>query len=201
MNVSEFRPPKKVYDRSPFGRQWLQQARDSQESRDVFSAYFAGYIALVCSATQLMADSSTTGEIEKLHDDSWEREAIDRALKMRKREIAKFVTSDNGRKIVNSLKLREIPGDARSRIISTVGDSEFAEIAEKLDKFWSPARMSQLSPAEATEHAEACAYLLRRVRNRLFHGEKLNDPHGSDAELLERLNPLLFEITEILLVH
>ena len=29
----------------------------------------------------------------------------------------------------------------------------------------------------------------------------MNDPNGSDADLLERLNPVLFGVVEVLLVH
>ena len=168
---------------------------------DVFSAFFAGYIALICSATQLMADSSTTRNIQKRNDETWEREAIEQAFRLRAGEIAGLISSDKGKRIVNSLRLREIPGDSSSKIIGSVGDSTFAKATGALDAFWSPARTSHWSVDEVTEHADACAYLLRRVRNRLFHGEKMNDPHGSDADLLDKLNPLLFEITEILLVH
>ena len=201
MGMPQSRTIQNVHDRSFFGRQWLQKGRDAHAVGDVFSAFFSGYIALICSATQLMADSSTTKKIQNRNDESWEKEAIERSFRMRANEIAGLIESDEGKRIVNSLRLREIPGDSRSKIISTVGDPKFADVTEKLDAFWSPARMSQLSEKEATDHAEFCAYLLRRVRNRLFHGEKLNDPHGSDAELLDKLNPLLFEITEILLVH
>jgi hypothetical protein len=199
--MSQSRTIQNVYDRSYFGRQWLQRGRDSHVVGDVFSAFFAGYIALICSATQLMADSSTTKKIQKRNDETWEREAIEQAFRMRASEIAELIRSDKGTRIVNSLRLREIPGDSRSKIIGSVGDSTFAEATGNLDAFWSPARTSQWSDDEVIEHAEACAYLLRRVRNRLFHGEKMNDPHGSDADLLDKLNPLLFEITEIVLVH
>ena len=191
-----------VNDRSYFGRQWLDQAKSAYADGHVFSAFFSGYIALVCSATQMMADSSKSGRIQRNYDDdAWERKSIEESFTMRSRQIAEFVDSDLGKRITGQLRLREIPGEANSRIISTSGDQQFSKTVDLLNDFWSPVRMTPWNDASWEAHAKACAYLLRRVRNRLFHGEKLNDPNGSDAELLERLNPLLFGIVEIVLAH
>lgn len=191
-----------VRDRSAFGRQWLRQARDSFDRGDVFSAYFAGYIALVCSSIQLMADSSKSERILRGNqDEAWEQKSIDEALNMRAKQLAAFVDSDVGQRITNKLRLREIPGDNNSRIMSAPGDHHFEKVLGRLDEYWSPLKSKQWNESKRIEHAEACAYLLRKVRNRLFHGEKLNDPNGSDAELLEGLCPLLFEVVELVLAH
>jgi len=202
MNGSGGRAISQVGDRSAFGRQWLSQAKASFGQGDVFSAYFSGYIALVCSATQLMADSSKSGRITKENnDEAWEQKSIEEALIMRAQQLAAFVDSEAGRKIIDKLRLRAIPGDNDSRIISTVGDPHFRETVDRLNGCWSPLSSSSWTDSTRTAHAKACANLLRRVRNRLFHGEKLNDPSGSDAELLDGLSPLLFEIVEIVLAH
>ena len=202
MNSSGGRAISQVGDRSAFGRQWLSQAKASFERGDVFSAYFSGYIALVCSATQLMADSSKSGRITKENnDEAWEQKSIEEALIMRAQQLAAFVDSEAGRKIIDKLRLRAIPGDNDSRIISTVGDPHFRETVDRLNGCWSPLSSSSWTDSTRTAHAKACANLLRRVRNRLFHGEKLNDPSGSDAELLDGLSPLLFEVVEIVLAH
>lgn len=202
MNSSGGRVINQVEDRSAFGRQWLSQAKASFEEGHVFSAYFSGYIALVCSATQLMADSSKSGRITKENnDEAWEQKSIEEALTMRAQELAAFVDSEAGRTITEKLMLREIPGDNDSRIISSAGDPRFKETVSLLNKCWSPLSTKLWTDSKRTDHAIACANLLRRVRNRLFHGEKLNDPSGSDAELLERLSPLLFEVVEIVLAH
>jgi hypothetical protein len=191
-----------VQDRSAFGRQWLRQAKDSFDRGDVFSAYFAGYIALVCSSIQLMADSSKSDRILRGNqDEAWEQKSIDEALKMRAVPLADFVDSNDGQRITNKLRLREIHGDSNSRIMSATGDRQFANALGRLDEYWSPLKSKQWNESRRIEHAEACAYLLRKVRNRLFHGEKLNDPNGSDAELLEGLCPLLFEVVELVLAH
>ena len=190
------------HDRSYFGRQWLNRAKSAYEDGDVFSAFFSGYIALVCSATQMMADSSQSGRIQRSNeDDAWERNSIEESFTMMAREIAEFVDSDRGRKITIQLRLREIPGEANSRIISASGDPHFSKTVDLLNDRWSPVRTVPWNSSSFEAHAKACAHLLRRVRNRLFHGEKLNDPNGSDAELLEHINPLLFELVEIVLVH
>lgn len=202
MAASDKRVVASDHHRMYFGGQWLDQAKSAYAVGDVFSAFFSGYIALVCGATQLMADSSKSGRIQRSNDDeAWERKSIEESFTMRARQIAEFVDSDSGRKITGQLRLREIPGEANSRIISASGDQQFSETVNLLSDFWSPVRMMPWNDASSEEHAKACAYLLRRVRNRLFHGEKLNDPNGSDAELLLHLNPLLFEIVEIVLVH
>jgi hypothetical protein len=202
MGVNSNRVAVSVHDRSYFGRQWLDRAKIAYADGDVFSSFFSGYIALVGSATQMMADSSKSGRIQKSNDDdAWEWVSIEESFTIRARQIAEFVDSDLGRKITGRLRLREIPGESNSRIISTSGDQQFSKAVDLLNDFWSPVRMMSWDDSSLEVHAKACAYLFRRVRNRLFHGEKLNDPDGSDAELLERLNPLLFEIVEIVLVH
>lgn len=202
MENSGSRVVSRVGDRSAFGREWLRQAKASFERGDVFSAYFSGYIALVCSTTQLMADSSKSGRIQKENnDEAWEQKSIQEALNIRAQQLAVFVDSDVGQRITNKLRLRDIPGDSDSRIISTAGDQDFKEIIDCLNECWSPLSTKPWNDSSRIAHAKACGYLLRRVRNRLFHGEKLNDPNGSDAELLEGLNPFLFEIVEIVLAH
>ena len=202
MGINDGRVVVSVHDRSYFGRQWLDRAISAYKNGDVFSAFFAGYIALICSATQLIADSSKSGRIQRNNDDdAWERKSIEESLIMRSRQIAEFVDSDLGKKITDKLRLREVPGEVSSRIISTSGDQEFSKIVDLLNDLWSPLRLTPMKDSSREAHARACAYLMRRVRNRLFHGEKMNDPNGSDAELLERLNPLLFGIVEIVLVH
>ena len=191
-----------VHNRSYFGRQWLDRARSAHAVGDVFGAFFFGYIALVCSATQMMADSEKSGRIQRDNsDDTWESRSIEESFTMRAGQIAEFVDSDMGKKITAQLRLREIPGEANSRIVSTSGDPHFAKIVDLLNKSWSPVRSASWTDASAEAHARACAYLFRRVRNRLFHGEKVNDPNCSDAEFLNHLNPLLFGTVEIVLVH
>jgi hypothetical protein len=57
------------------------------------------------------------------------------------------------------------------------------------------------SKAEIKNQALYLGVIFRKIRNRLFHGGKMNDPHGTDADLLMRLNPILFGVVEVILIH
>jgi hypothetical protein len=187
-----------VQERTPFARQWLLSARKQQDSGEVFSAIFSAYIALVVCATQVLGDrgSGPNGE-----DENWEREAIEKAMNFKHKEIAAFLETDTGKRIKHAIWQREIPENENIRIIGPANDEELKQVAKNLSSYFCPLRTSQLNPNEKINQARDLSTLFRKVRNRLFHGGKINDPEGSDAELLNKLNPLLIEIVEMLQKH
>lgn len=188
----------KVYDRTPVAREWLDSARKQQNTGQVFSAFFSAYIALAVCATQIMGDS---GNGPNGDDENWEREAIEKAMNYKHKEIAAFLETDNGIRIKQAIWQREIPENKDIQIIGSVDDPVLQQAARNLTTFFKPLRNSPLNTKEKISQAQDLSILFRKVRNRLFHGRKMNDPDGTDAELLNKLNPLLIEIVEILQKH
>ena len=189
---------RKVYDRTPVAREWLDSARKQQNTGQVFSAFFSAYIALAVCATQIMGDS---GNGPKGDDENWEREAIEKAMNYKHKEIAALLETENGTRIKHAIWQREIPENENFRIIGPGDDEVLKQAAINLSSYFTPSRNSLLSPQEKINLAKDLSTLFRKVRNRLFHGGKMNDPEGSDAELLDKLNPLLIEVVEILQQH
>ena len=188
----------KVYDRTPVAREWLDSARKQQNTGQVFSAFFSAYIALAVCATQIMGDS---GNGPNGDDENWEREAIEKAMNYKHKEIAAFLETDNGIRIKQAIWQREIPENKDIQIIGSVDDPVLQQAARNLTTFFKPLRNSPLNTKDKISQAQDLSILFRKVRNRIFHGRKMNDPDGTDAELLNKLNPLLIEIVEILQKH
>ena len=188
----------KGYERTPFAREWLDSARKQQITGQVFSAYFSAYIALVVCATQIMGDN---GDGPKGNDEHWEKKAVRKAMKHKHKEIAAFLETDSGIRIKQAIWQREIPENKNNQIIGPENDAVLQQVAKNLSAFFRPLRISPLTPSEKINQAQDLSILFRKVRNRLFHGRKMNDPEGTDAELLNKLNPLLIEIVEILQKH
>ena len=188
----------KITDRTPIAREWLRNARKLQDAGQVFSAYFSAYIALVVCATQILGDS---GKVATGDDEHWEREAIEYVMNFKSAEIAAFLDTDNGVRIKQAVWLREIPENKNLRIIGHGNDTILQQAAKNLSAYFGPLRKSSLSPNEVLNQAQDLSTVFRKVRNRLFHGGKTYDPEGDDGELLNKLNPLLIEIVEILQKH
>ena len=188
-------------DRSSFAREWLEDARLQQEERRVFSAFFSGYIALVAASSQMAGDHGEFRKYETQLDELLERDSIEFALTTRSIEINKFIVSTDGVRATGSLRSREVPEGEEFKMIGSVNDSEFEKAKSFLYSLWSPLANSSKSKTDIENQAKYLGLVFRKVRNRLFHGGKMNDPHGSDADLLERLNPILFGVVEVLLVH
>ena len=188
-----------VQERTPFARQWLHSARKQQDSGEVFSAFFSAYIALAVCSTQIMGDSN--GKVPKGDDEKWEGQAIEAAMKIKNQEIAVFLDADTGKQIKVAILQREIPENENNKIIGPANDAELQLAAKNLAIYFSPLRSTSLGENERTDQARQLAIVFRKVRNKLFHGGKMNDPNGSDAEFLNKLNPLLIEIVEILQKH
>ena len=188
----------KVYDRTPIAREWLDSARKQQNTGQVFSAFFSAYIALVVCATQIMGDN---GDGPKGNDEHWEKKAVRKAMKHKHKEIAAFLETDSGKQIKQAIWQREIPENENIQIIGPENDPKLQLVAKNLSSYFRPLRNSPLNPTDQTNQARYLSILFRKVRNRLFHGRKMNDPEGTDAELLNKLNPLLIEVVEILQQH
>jgi hypothetical protein len=191
-----------VRDRSVFANEWLRSAKEKHSDGDVVGGFFAGYVSLVCSATQVVANHQLMGPRELSEDDDrWEGKAIELAFCEKRRDLMAYVISERGRAAVSNLSLREVPGQTSSRILNTSNDEVFRRVTDNLVQFWNPLRSRSWSDEDLRSHSADLAFLLRRIRNRLFHGEKMNDQHGDDADLLNRVNVVLFGIVEILLRH
>ena len=188
----------KVYDRTPIAREWLDSARKQQNTGQVFSAFFSAYIALAVCATQIMGDS---GNGPKGDDENWEKVAIEKAIDYKRTEIAAFLETDSGIRIKQAIWQREIPENKNIQIIGPENDQVLQRVAKNLSSYFRPLRNSPLNLTEKINQARDLSILFRKVRNRLFHGRKMNDPEGTDAELLNKLNPLLIEVVEILQQH
>jgi hypothetical protein len=188
----------KVYDRTPFAREWLDSARNQQNIGQVFSAFFSAYIALVVCAIQIMGDS---GNSPKGDDENWEKVAIEKAMHYKRKEIAAFLETDSGKQIKHAIWQREIPENENIQIIGPENDPKLQLVAKNLSSYFRPLRNSPLNQTDLTNQSRDLSILFRKVRNRLFHGRKMNDPEGTDAELLNKLNPLLIEVVEILQQH
>ena len=188
----------KVYDRTPIAREWLDSARKQQNIGQVFSAFFSAYIALVVCATQIMGDS---GNGPKGDDENWEKVAIEKAIDYKRTEIAAFLETDSGKQIKQAIWQREIPENKNIQILGPENDQVLQRVAKNLSSYFRPLRNSPLNLTEKINQARDLSILFRKVRNRLFHGRKMNDPEGTDAELLNKLNPLLIEVVEILQQH
>jgi hypothetical protein len=187
-----------VRDRSAFANQWLRSAQKQQDIGQVFSAFFSAYLALVVCATQVMGDAKS---IPNGEDENWEKDAIEKAMNFKHKEIDIFLESENGVRIKQAIWQREIPENKNIHIIGPGNDVVLQQAALNLAAYFRPLRTSPLNPSEKINQAQDLATLFRKVRNRLFHGGKMNDPEGSDAELLNKLNPLLIAIVEILQQH
>jgi hypothetical protein len=188
----------KVYDRTPFAREWLDSARNQQNIGQVFSAFFSAYIALVVCAIQIMGDS---GNSPKGDDENWEKVAIEKAMHYKRKEIAAFLETDSGKQIKHAIWQREIPENENIQIIGPENDPKLQLVAKNLSSYFRPLRNSPLNQTDLTNQSRDLSILFRKVRIRLFHGRKMNDPEGTDAELLNKLNPLLIEVVEILQQH
>jgi hypothetical protein len=192
---------KQVHERTPFAREWLRSAREQQHRGDVFSAFFSAYIALVVCCTQIRGDLHGKVSFDDEQDDKLEGIAIEEAMKFKCQEIAKFLDCDIGRRISSSIWQRQIPENHNIQIIGSGASPILKQAAKKLEKYFRPGRLHSLDLAEKEDQALQLAIVFRKVRNRLFHGGKMNDPNGSDADLLNKINPLLIEIVEILQRH
>jgi hypothetical protein len=184
--------------RSLSAKEWLKNAREQQAKYQVFSAYFSAYIALVCCSTQIMSDN---GLKPKGDEDKWEGQTITKALNDRRKEISAFLQTDSGKKIKEAIWQREIPEDRNATIMGAGNDLQLSEATKTLDKYFMPGGPSNLNDDEMKLLCSQIALLFRKVRNRLFHGEKTYDERGDNGEFLEKLNPLLIEIVEILQRH
>ena len=192
---------KRVYERTPFARQWLKSAREQQARGDVFSAYFSAYVALAVCCAQIRGDRNEKVTVDDRRDETLERDAIEAAFKFKSREIAEFLDSDYGKRLKAAIWQREILESKDARIIGPGTSEELKRAALRLSGFFNPSRFDLLSPSEQGQQAQELTVVFRKVRNRLFHGGKMNDPNGTDADLLAKLNPLLIEIVEILQKH
>ena len=188
----------KFNERTPIAREWLDSARKQQSTGQVFSAFFSAYIALVVCATQIMGDS---GNGPMGDDENWEKMAIEKAMNYKRKEIAVFLETDSGKQIKQAIWQREIPENENIQIIGPENDRNLQLVAKNLSSYFRPLRNSPLNQTDQTNQARDLSILFRKVRNRLFHGRKMNDPEGTDAELLNKLNPLLIEVVEILQQH
>ena len=195
------RNEKKLGDRSVFGREWLEDSKRHQEEQRYFSAFFAAYIALVAASCQMAGDSGESQKYAKRSDEQFERSAIESAMKYRAGQLDDFLKSDIGKKITTRLWQREVPEGEKFKIIESSNDAELQEAARLLYEKWLPVSLAGKPVINSEEQAERLSFLLRKIRNRLFHGQKMNDPNGADADLLERINPLLIGVVEIILVH
>ena len=202
MNRShQSRSEMRLGDRSSFAREWLEDARLRQEEKRVFSAFFSGYIALVAASSQMAGYHGEFRKYKNQLDEHLEREAIEFAMSKRSVEINNFIISGDGARATSSLWSREVPEGEEFKMIGSVNDSEFMEATSSLFSLWSPLSNSSRSETDIVNQAKHLGLVFRKVRNRLFHGGKMNDPNGSDADLLERLNPVLFGVVDVLLVH
>ncbi len=195
------RDERKLGDRSVFAREWLEDAKRHQKEQRVFSAFFSAYIALVAASCQMAGDSGASQRYAKRSDEQFERSAIESALKYRAKHLDDFLKSDNGKKIATRLWQREVPEGEKFKIIESSNDPELEEAARLLYENWLPVSLAGKPLISPEVQAEKLGYLLRKIRNRLFHGQKMNDPNGADADLLERINPLLIGVVEVILVH
>lgn len=188
-------------DRSSFAREWLEDARSQQEARRVFSAFFSGYVALVAASSQTAGDHGEFKKYVNQSDEQLERKAVEFAMSRRAVEINNFLVSADGVRATSSLRGRVVPEGDEFKMIGLANDSELTTAASYLYDIWSPLFGSSLSNAEIVRQANNLGIIFRKVRNRLFHGEKMNDPNGTDADLLERLNPILFGVVEKIVTH
>ena len=122
-------------------------------------------------------------------------------MKHKHKEIAAFLETDSGKQIKHTIWQREIPENENIQIIGPENDPKLQLAAKNLSSYFRPLGISPLNPSEKISQSRDLSILFRKVRNRLFHGRKMNDPEGTDAELLNKLNPLLIEVVEILQQH
>ena len=181
-------------------RRWHDEAQRYLKEKDFFSAYFAGYISLAVFSALFYSENC--GGPTETADDQWESKAIRYTLEKRAAAL--------------SLTLAGPPvppevADLRSRVVHGVGDRPIMGAQSQPDDaldmstktlydLWSPLRTMGLTQAEADRHARALETVFRKVRNRLFHGQK---DYGvdTDADLLERLTPVLLTVVTALLEH
>ena len=184
--------------RSLSAKEWLKNAREQQAKHQVFSAYFSAYIALVCCATQIMSDNGIKLQGD---EDKWEGQSITKAFVDKRKEISAFLQTDTGKKIKETIWQREIPEDSNATIMGAGNDYQLSDATKTLGKYFKPGGPTNLNDAEMKLLCTQIALLFRKVRNRLFHGQKIYDERGDNGEFLEMLNPLLIEIVEILQRH
>jgi len=190
-----------VNDRSAWAKAWLKSAEEDLRQDDAFGAFFHAYVALVAASTDVAANyKEQLNRINRLgKEDSLEREAIKFAMVTSERGIAKFLESDEGKEIKLRLWQREVPNEPTTRIYGVAHNPEIAQSVKCLGNLWSPLSSGNLGEKQSREQAEALAEIFRLTRNLLFHGEKLNDPDGHDADYLRLVVPLLIGVVRSVL--
>ena len=176
---------------------WLRHAKQSLEQDNVFNGYFEAYIALASTAANLAVSQGRYSSSNR--DDVDEGVAIEDAMIGRAKDINQFLESPEGTKLRCDLWNRDVAGEDGARIIGEVGSNDMLRNSRtRLGAFWSPIRSGTLSEREVEEQARHLAFLFRVVRNRLFHGTKIYDRHGSDADLLRKVAPIVIGVVEVL---
>ena len=184
-------------DRSMFAKDWLVEAQNHDENNKAFSAYFAGYIALEISATSYQARQHT--RLSKPSSDHFGTDAIYDAMREKAKAIEEFLQTANGHRHKIALLQREVPDHSPRSLMDARGETDLEEATSNLARLWDPNMQKPLSDHDVACQSDNLGMIFRKVRNRLFHAEKTNDPHGSDADLLSKLNPILFGVIEQLL--
>lgn len=175
-------------------RRWLNEAQRQLNDEYFFNAYFSAYVALVAaSAASVMRRGGN--QIDR-DDDCAERIAIESSMKNDAKNIDDFLIGP-GRTDRDRLCRRQVEyGD--DYLIAKSSNVELNISRDRLLEYWSPIRTERLSLIEAEDQALQLANLFRIVRNRLFHGRKMYDRGGPDADLFERLTPVLLGVVDVM---
>lgn len=189
----------RLKDRYRFAEGWMTDAKQQQQEERVFSAFFSGYVAFVANSFQVAADCGHKFDNES--DEGFEMSAIKFAVEERSKKINEFIISESGKAATELLRLREVPEGEQFQMIGSRNDSDLAFATDFLFGLWSPGRAMRKSPTEIKNQAQYLSVVFRKIRNRLFHGEKMRDPEGTDADLLKCVNPILFGVVEALPIY
>jgi hypothetical protein len=164
---------------------WAEAARRYYAVGDPFACYIAAWIALTIKAIDFDAHHSRLQRgqqpqdsvlVEKLF--AGEHDIVGEVLACHHDETD-WLASRRGRTQGTPLL------DATLR-------SEHYEAVRSLASWWSAGEAGHHGAAEAT----AFALVLNRVRNNLFHGQKIYVAASEDAQLLKHLNPLMLGLLD-----
>jgi hypothetical protein len=189
----------RLKDRYRFAEGWMSDAKQQHQEDRVFSGFFSGYVAFVVNSFQVAADCGR--KFEKISDERLEIAAIEFAVKERSELIDDFIISAKGQEATGLLRQRKVPDGEQFQMIGSNNDLDLKSATLFLFDLWNPENIRAKNPTEIKNQAQYLSVVFRKIRNRLFHGEKLRDPKGTDADLLKCVNPILFGVVEALPIY
>ena len=159
-----------------FVKKWVQRG---VKTTDPFDKFFTLWLALVVAAEHFK-----TNHAEPFREKDTDREKALAYFQAKSDRVCEALEDNNE----TMVKLSGRHGTSHGNAIIDTGSPE---LRSKFSKLASHYKQGPILPP--SELAETMAELLNKIRNNLFHGEKMYDDK-EDPALLELVNPVLTDI-------